>query len=173
MKTMLPLLLCWVLSAGCAKPAETALAPLVKDEINAEKLWQRITVESPYERYAFLPGHEELRPGQAPHGKYHEVYVNSVYRQALPIKERVAPEGSIVVKKNFNAEKKHTNFTIMAKVRGFDPENGDWFWAMYEAGGKVRGSGKMKGCLDCHSGVKDNDFLVIRRLDQPVEAARK
>ncbi len=34
--------------------------------------------------------------------------------------------------------------TPMHRVKGFNPEAGDWFWAKYDAAGKVA------GCINCH-----------------------
>ena len=48
--------------------------------------------------------------------------------------------------------------TVMAKVTGYDSENGDWFWAKYDPDGTVTAEGSPKGCVSCHSGMRQNDF---------------
>ena len=54
---------------GCRRPLEPLLPPLAATEISGARLWQRITTESDFDRWAFWPGHEGMRPGQSPHGR--------------------------------------------------------------------------------------------------------
>lgn len=157
-----------VLYGACAKPAEPTLPPLSAAEISGARLWQRISTESDFDRWAFWPGHEGLRPGQSPHGRFHEVYVNNTLATALPIASRKAPVGSIIVKESFDANKKLTSIVAMAKVEGYNPDHGDWFWASYATDGKIKAEGKPQGCIDCHLGMRDNDYVIIRRLEAPI-----
>ena len=131
---------------GCAKEKETVLPPLSRSEISGERLWKRITVETDWDTYSRWPGQEGLIPGQSPHGKFHEVYINSQLSTALPIASREAPDGSIIVKENFTADKKLSNVTVMAKVTGYNPDDGDWFWAKYDPKGTIDGEGQVKDC---------------------------
>ncbi len=159
--------------AGCAKEAEPLLPPLTAGEISGERLWRRITAEADWDTYASWPGITGMQPGQSPHGKYHEVYVNAPLARALPISTRQAPAGSIIVKESFNADKKPTNVSVMAKVPGYNPEYGDWFWAQYDPRGKVLVEGRVESCEECHEGVKDNDYIILHALDAPVPAGVK
>ena len=167
------------LISACTKEKEPILTPLTGAEISGERLWKRITVDSDYDIYAHWPGQKGLFPGQSPHGKFHEVYINAALASALPIASKTAPDGSIIVKENFNADKKLTNITVMAKVRGFNPDDGDWFWAMYDPQGKIVVSnnlameGRVAYCYECHAGVKDNDYVILWPLDAPLPAATK
>ena len=154
-----------VVLGSCAKKAELRFPPLTLAEANAESLWKRIKVDAPYGDWAFWPGHEGAREGQAPHGPYHRIYVNADLFAGLPSPARTAPEGSIIVKENMNADRKVTAITLMAKIKGFDPANGDWFWARYDPEGKPSASGKVNGCINCHAGMKDNDYVIVRALD--------
>ncbi len=159
-------------AGGCAKEKETVLPPLTREEINGERLWKRITVETDWDTYSRWPGQEGLIPGQSPHGRFHEVYVNAPLSTALPIASRIAPNGSIVVKENFTADKKPAGVTVMAKVAGYDPDHGDWFWAKYDPKGKIGAAGKIEACYECHAGVKDNDYIILWQLDAPVPAKK-
>ncbi|OHD21190.1 MAG: hypothetical protein A2Y38_12700 [Spirochaetes bacterium GWB1_59_5] len=150
---------------SCAKKTEARFPPLTLAEANAEAVWKRIKVDGAYEDWAFWPGHEGAREGQAPHGPYHRIYVNADLFSGLPSSTRTAPEGSIIVKENMNADQKITAITLMAKIKGFDPANGDWFWARYDLAGKSSAAGKVNGCINCHAGMKDNDFVIVRALD--------
>ena len=164
--TLAALLILTVSPLACKKAEEVVLPPLTKDEISGERLWTRLSEEANYKTYSFFPDHDGVRPGQAPHGRLHRVYVNRVLLDALPIEERVAPEGSIIVKENLNTQRVTTKITVMAKVAGYNPEANDWFWAAFEPSGEVGAEGKPGGCISCHSGVKENDFVIIRKLDK-------
>jgi hypothetical protein len=172
MRSALLLVCAACLLAGCSRPKEkeTIVPPLTLSEVSGPRLWQRITVDTDWDTYGHWPGLDGLRPGQSPHGKFHEVYINATLAGSLPNAARVAPDGSIIVKENFNAEKKLTNVTVMAKVKGFNPEDGDWFWARYEPSGKVIDAGEVEACYKCHEGVKDNDYVILWQLDAPLPA---
>jgi hypothetical protein len=81
--------------------------------------------------------------GQAPHGQFHRIRVNEPLRSALPISDRSAPNGSIIVKENYNAAEELQGYTVMAEVEGFNPDGGDWFWASYGGDGSVRNQGAL------------------------------
>jgi hypothetical protein len=144
------------------------LPPLTKNEISGERLWRRITVETNYDTYPEWPGFEGLQIGQSPHGRYHEIYINRVLRDALPVKNKVTPDGSILVKVNYDEEKQNVGYTVMAKVKGYNPAAADWFWAAYTPEGKVKMEGKPDYCVSCHEGKKPNDYIIVRSLDEPL-----
>ena len=154
-----------LVSCGTKKEA---VPNLTNNTINAQTLWERITKTDNYKKYKFWPGHEGMQRGQSPHGIFHIAYINSILKNALPISNRIAPDGSIIVKENFNSSKELKLITIMAKVKGYDPENGDWFWGKYSPDGKVLMAGKLAKCAECHKASYDidNDFVVLHRLDQ-------
>ena len=72
-----------------------------KDNITGAKLWERITKEDNYKRYKNWSDHEGVQPGVSPHGRYHEVFINSKLSDSLPIADKIAPNGSIIVKENY------------------------------------------------------------------------
>jgi hypothetical protein len=172
MKMMRPVILLVLLLASCEK-AEKDYPNLTAAEINGARLWQRITVETNYDDYPEWPGFEGMQIGQSPHGRYHEIYINPVLRNALPIKEKIAPDGSIIVKENYDADKNNVGYTVMAKVQGYNPAVDDWFWAMFDPNGKVMMEGKPDYCIKCHSGMKPNDYVIVRPLDRPGPATDK
>jgi hypothetical protein len=158
-----------VVAVACSKPVEPRLPPLTLSEISGARLWKRITTESDWDNWSSWPGYEGKQPGQSPHGQFHEIYINNVLSGSLPIASRVAPEGSIIVKENFDSNLRPTNVTVIAKVKGYNPEHGDWFWVAFDPDGKVQSEGKVTMCIDCHSGMKANDYVIVRRLDAPLE----
>ncbi len=64
-----------------------------------------------------------------------------------------APEGSVSVKEEYGDEAGTTlgGITVMKKIEGYDPEQNDWFWAMYMPDGSVGMSGKVGMCSGCHA----------------------
>lgn len=157
-----------LLSACGTDPVEPDVAPLESEEISASRLWNRITEEAPYESYSFWPREEGVQPGQAPHGPFHRILVNKALMDSLPRDDRIAPHGSVIVKENMNTAREVTGYTVMAKVDGFDPENGDWYWARYDTDGTVGAAGSVDSCIQCHAGMGSNDYIIVHRLDRPL-----
>jgi len=152
---------------GGAEPAEE-LDPLSEEEINGKRLWTRISEEHDYRDYSYWPGHEGLQPGQAPHGPYHKVFVNPTLYNALPVEDKTVPDGGIIVKENYSADEQLASLTVMSKVEGYNPEAGNWFWAKYGPDGEIQAEGTPNGCISCHAGMKQNDYVIIRPLDMSV-----
>ena len=143
--------------------------PLTASQVNADSVWRRISSEEDYTDYPSWPGHEGIRRGQEPHGVFHRAYVNDTLRNALPLPDRIAPPGSIIVKENLNAERTIEAITVMVKITGYDSEANDWYWAKYTPSGQTEAAGKVQGCITCHAVVHDNDYVMIRPLDAPVD----
>ncbi|MDC7234207.1 MAG: cytochrome P460 family protein [Spirochaetales bacterium] len=167
---ILPLFLTLSLFSGCSnKSPEPLMEALQSSDISGERLWERISEEAPYEDYSQWPGHEGLQPGQSPHGAWHRVYANKPLVDALPVADGTAPYGTIIVKENFTSSRELDKLTVMAKVEGYNPENNDWFWAMLSPEGEVLAEGSPGGCISCHSGMKYNDYIIIKNLDESLE----
>jgi hypothetical protein len=69
------------------------------------------------------------------------------------------PDGAIIVKENYSADKKLGALTVMYKVKGYNPQAGDWFWVKYLPDGKVAVEGKVDACINCHASAKANDYV--------------
>jgi hypothetical protein len=156
--------------SSCMEYQEPELPALRAGEINAQVLWQRMTVETDYTRYEYWPEHEGMRLGQSPHGAFHRIFVNNALITGLPSEDRKAPEGSIIVKENYDIDENLMALTIMAKVPGFDPENGDWFWARYSPDGEILAEGSLMGCITCHAGAAFNDYVIVGNLRRDPDA---
>jgi len=125
---------------------------------NAAELYRYITTLNPYARWQLWPGKGKIYKGTEPHGSLLTTYVNdTAYRSAG--EKTAMTDGAIIVKENYTAEKKLAALTVMHKIKGYNPEAGDWFWAKYTPEGKVEASGRVKVCIDCHTAKKDNDFI--------------
>ena len=124
-------------------------------------LWNYITKVSPYQQWSFWPDHQGMQPGRAPHGPLHKVYVND---RALNSVRPPVQCGSIEVKENYNKAREIKAITVMYKVYGYNPKDGDWFWAKYTPDGKAKPFGKPAGCIGCHGTRASNDFVLVHEF---------
>ncbi len=124
-------------------------------------LWNYITKRSPYTKWGFWPDHQGMQEGRAPHGPFHKVYVNKL---GLKSKKPPVEYGTIEVKENYTKDKKLAVLTVMYKVKGYNPSDGDWFWVKYTPDGKPGPYGKPKGCIGCHGTRAANDFILVHEF---------
>ena len=128
-------------------------------ETDGKACWMYMTEVSPYEGWGLWPGHKGMEEGKSPHGAYVKVTANPVALKAARKGMKEMPEGSIIMKENYDKDKNLVALTPMYKVKGYNPEGGDWFWMKYKPDGTVDAAGKLKGCIDCHAKVKKNDWI--------------
>jgi hypothetical protein len=76
------------------------------------------------------------------------------------------PHGSILIKENYGKDKKTLMaVTVMYRTKDYDPKNNDWYWAKYEADGRISMmksmpiAGKVMMCAKCHSGADGKDYV--------------
>lgn len=76
------------------------------------------------------------------------------------------PECARIVKPIYNDTegKSVRKLTIMVKMApGYDPQNGDWWYASYDATGtKVIEQGRLDGCIPCHKQASKTDYLFSK-----------
>jgi len=53
----------------------------------------------------------------------------------------------LVVKDNYKPNRTLAAITAMNKIKGYNPEAGDWFWVKYAPDGKALKKGKPAGCI--------------------------
>lgn len=130
-------------------------------EPKGPEFWKYIVEENPYRTWNFFPGKEGLYRGTSPHGAFLKVYVNDLaYRAALEGKPM--PYGAIIVKENYAEDKKTLMaVTPMYRVKGFNPDGGDWFWAKYGPNGEIMAAGRMEGCIKCHGVHRNADWRFL------------
>lgn len=129
--------------------ATITLAMSHMPEPEADAFWTYISETNPYAKWDMWPGKDGLYPGTSPHGAFLKLFVNDVAMKALKDGTDM-PDGAIIVKENYNTEKKFVAITPMYLKKGYNPEAGDWFWAKYSPEGEVMASGKVEGCINCH-----------------------
>jgi len=118
-----------------------------------------ITITNPYTAWALWPGKGQLYKGQHPHGAFLTTYVDPTALEAITNKAGKLPVGAMVVKENYSPDKKLAAITVMYRVEGFNPDNGDWFWLKFTPDGTIEKEGKVAGCINCHKGVSGNDWF--------------
>lgn len=62
--------------------------------------------------------------------------------------------------------------TVMMKMApGYDPENGDWWYGVYDASGtELWRAGKLPECIICHEQAEETDYLFSQEV---TDAARE
>jgi hypothetical protein len=143
-------------------PSETQVTEPGPD---AEKLNEYILKYNPYRAWGLWPGKGNLYKGTEPHGSLLTTFVNGTAFYSIKKKNGMA-DSSLVVKENYTADKKFIALTVMYKIKGYNPEAGDWFWVKYGPDGKAEVSGKVKECIDCHRKMKDNDFIFTGEVSK-------
>lgn len=161
-KPMLFILVCMISISGCVDSGT------VEDEMTisepspeAATLFYEFNETDSYKEWSIWPGKGLMMDGTGVHGDYVSIYVSSNALASAEIGGSAMPYETMVVKEGFNADKELTGIYLMYKVEGFDPEHNDWFWAAYSPEGNVRSEGKVGGCISCHEGKKDVDYIFV------------
>ncbi len=154
--------LVWAVDKAKGKPEveENFLSYITE---RGEDFLSYITEVKPYKEWDLWPGTEKMYEGTEPHGVLLTTYVN---KQALKgieqgMLEQGMPDGSIIVKENYSADKELINVTSMYKRKGYNPEAGDWFWIVHTPDKEVDNAGKIGMCISCHSQMEHRDYLFI------------
>ncbi|UCF30974.1 MAG: cytochrome P460 family protein [bacterium] len=129
-----------------------------------EQVWKYITETDPYSQWELWPGTERLFKGKHPHGSFLTTYVSSGALRAIKNRESVFPNGAMIVKDNFSPDKQLAAVTVMYRIKGYNPDAGDWFWVKFKPDGAVESEGKVQGCINCHMGKIDNDWAFTGPL---------
>ncbi len=127
-------------------------------------LYTHITDEDDYRQWRLWPDKGELYVGQEPHGAFLTAYVSDRAHSAIVGRKGAIPAGSIIVKENYDVDKNLDSLTVMYKVAGYNPDDGDWFWVKYRPDGTIDFEGKLAGCIECHGQMRDNDFIYTSDL---------
>lgn len=101
-----------------------------------------------------------------PHGAYLTTYVSKAALKAIQDKEGSYPNNAFIVKENYSPEKKLGAVTVMYRVKGYNADAGDWFWAKYAADGSIEKEGKVGGCINCHTSRIMDDWVFSGSVKQ-------
>lgn len=128
-------------------------------EADGSQLWDYITDINPYDNWGHWPGFEGMYKGESPHGAYLKLYINPEAKEAVETEYRIMPDNAILVLENYNEERKLFSVTTMYKVKNYNPDAGDWFWAEYGTDGEIMEAGKVISCIGCHSEKVSDDYI--------------
>lgn len=128
-------------------------------EADGAAVYTYITKTNPYQNWALYPGKDKLYKGAHPHGALLTSYVNDIALKGINGKVGTLADGAIIIKENYMPDKKLGAVTVMYRVKGYDSEAGDWFWAKYSAAGAIAKEGKVAGCINCHTAAIANDWV--------------
>lgn len=122
---------------------------------NAQKFLNYVEQQNSYKGWHLFPGTSRMHVSTSQaHGALITTYVNQLAYDAAR-DHAPYPNGSIIVKENYNKQKKFKALTTMYKVAGYNPSGDNWFWIKASPNGKkVMKSGKVPGCMNCHSQAK-------------------
>ncbi len=159
-RTMLFVAILAVLSLAVAGwvSAQTKLAP------KGAAVWDFLKKADYAKKWKMWPDSKPMHKGVDPHGALLNVYVNDVALKGIAAKKGKLPVESMVVIDNFKADKKLEAIGVMYKVKGYNPSDGDWFWAQFSPDGKVIEEGKIDECIRCHAAQKTNDYVYSSKL---------
>jgi len=138
--------------------AQTKIAP------NGAAVWDFLKKADYAKKWKMWPDSKPMHKGVDPHGALLNVYVNDAALKGITAKKGKLPVESMVVIDNFKADKKLENIDVMYKIKGFNPTDGDWFWAQFSPDGKVIEEGKIDECIRCHAAQKTNDYVYSSKL---------
>ena len=129
-------------------------------------LWETLQQSLYAVNWHYIPGRPAgFFKGAEPHGAVLRTFVNDIAYDAIKDGLGTYPDGSVVLKENYDPSGEMLGaITVMKKVKGFDPENGDWFWVKYAAGGKVMAEGKVTGCISCHAQAREQDMVFGAKI---------
>jgi hypothetical protein len=135
----------------------TAFAPVA--DTTAASLWSHLQAAN-YQSWRMWPGKTARYTGTEPHGMLLTTYVNDRAYNALTSGAATMPAGAVIVKENYMLNGSYDAATVMHRVPGYDLQNGDWFWAKYDANGVAAVAGRVAMCSGCHAAARQRDFLM-------------
>ena len=148
--------ICIILSGGIGLSLAGGMDPPAAD---GKEVYDYITKANPYQNWALFPGKGKLYKGAHPHGAFLTTYVSPNALEAIQNRSGLMPDNSFIIKENYRPDKTLAAVTVMYRVKGYDADAGDWFWAKYAADGKIAKEGKVSGCINCHAAVINNDWI--------------
>jgi hypothetical protein len=129
------------------------------DEVAEYFRWERANAQKSFEESA--------------HPVAKDIYMNELAAETAYPSSFPYSEGSTFVKERMDPETLSvTTLYAMRKVAGFDPENGDWQYAVFERedagafGGGWMSAENAGMCVGCHVQAKDTDYTFLSYLGE-------
>jgi hypothetical protein len=99
-----------------------------------------------------------------------DVYINEIGASHALLEDFPFPEDTVLVKESLDPDTLEVFvLTAMRKVGGFDPDNNDWQYGMFERNDEGEfegmwadvGSDMHQMCSGCHARASDSDFVFL------------
>ncbi|HET6459289.1 MAG TPA: cytochrome P460 family protein [Syntrophales bacterium] len=127
-------------------------------------LWDYLKKQAYAKNWQMWPGTTGMYEGPEPHGAFLTTYVNDVALKSISAKKGKFADGAIIAQDNFSKDKKLKFISVIYKVKGYNPQGGDWFWVQYKPDGRIESEGKIDECIKCHEAQKGNDYVYTGKL---------
>jgi len=107
------------------------------------------------------------------HNAYIDIHANASGKKAYESRAKLFPVGAIIYKPIFHDEKGEDiiRLTVMVKrERGYDNENGDWWYGVYDkTGTEAWYQGRIHSCIKCHKIAEETDYLFTEKVMDNIE----
>ena len=127
-------------------------------------VWDYLKKEGYAKNWKMWPGTTAMYQGPEPHGAFLTTYVNDAGLKSINAKKGKFSDGSMIAQENYSKDKKLKFIAVMYKVKGYNPQDGNWFWAQYKPDGRIESEGKVDECIKCHVAQKGNDYVYTSKL---------
>ncbi len=170
------LLLALVMVTACASHAPRAIRPAAVVPVTSASLFAQVRA---LERHGtILPGSRLYMYGARMADYYTidranaaTVNVVSTAKNGVAGVQRF-PNGSLLIKENFDVHKHLKTITAMLKEPGFDALDRNWVMAAYKPDGAAIAFGKVTSCIQCHAMVRTSDFVFPPLRHLPVSVVK-
>lgn len=142
---------------------------IMNTERMATEIWNKMKSDNYQESWKMWPDKEAFYNGIDPHGTLLNTYVNEVAYDSIVNEKESMPFDAVIVTENYMFDKSLEYITVMKKIKGFNPENNDWFWIKFKPNGAIMTeekygktislAGKVDNCISCHKNQFLNDYI--------------
>lgn len=146
------------------------------DVAESEVLWKQL------QEGGFNTTESTLFEGNTPHGKIVEALEGKIDGKTVLVKRNYNGDGITIDAVKKDRARYLSAITVMQKREpGYDAENQDWFYSMYNPdgtvhkrmmmipmAGRVAKGVEMESCISCHSTMPDYRFVTDKTLVQQI-----
>lgn len=130
-------------------PPETASSGMSETELSS--------LATAYKEYMAI--NAELKESKI-HGSRVKTFLDKDAFEAYQAKSFPYADGTVAVKESYGSpDGSPEKLYVMKKIKGYDPDNGDWFYAITSTNGVASQSGRISMCIGCHTKAKAKDYL--------------
>lgn len=94
------------------------------------------------------------------HGSFVKTFLDVSAFEQYQTKSFPYADQTLSFKESYSAKDGAVNrLYMMKKIKGYDPDNGDWYYAVMSTEGVASQQGKVSFCISCHASAKDKDYI--------------